>query len=557
MASPIVDVVNDPKKTLQDAIDNQVPWDELKPHLQAVSQSHLEEEDENSFNILHHAIKADYTEAVHYLFLRGYFMELQQPTQIPYLHLACFYGRTVIVGILLKERPSDFHRGLPPRPFVKNSQNVGWKDIPLTQLKFYSPLDLAAASRQIRCLQLLLNVGHACPSMLESAVGYGSTECVRLLLENGNTTQTELNRAFKLALTRKLPGCLELLLNRGVQASQVLNTMNPFHVMYMYSSGFQLHQDRNEGLAECTEVLIKNGQDVNADYPSGSFPLYSLIHSMVEEKDYNPFTPPVHHIRAMEVLLEAGANPNLDEESLSDSKYSDSSDFFFSFSLGRDPYTSALSAMIVSLEQSDNWEGGSEDWFTPCVERILRHGGNPQRMDRYGDMPLHELMKCLAMQHSEGNLQLDLSRMIRLLLKYGADANVPSSNGILPVNYYFTLMLTLSNGSSKTEQILTKWCSMESPKQVLELFNYMDRDAMHTAHSIISNQFMALAEEGFSNVVTKFVTTEMTKLVQQPRSLLVMCSNQIWKDVERKQDKVEDLPIPKALKHIIIGMFEV
>ena len=547
-------------KALQQDISQRLTWDELRLRLQALNKSQLEAEDENHLNIMHYAIKADYTEVVHYLFLRGYFMELQQPSCVPYLHLACFYGRTVIVGIILKERPADFQRGLIPLK-QHPCKHAQWGDLELSKLGDYSPLDLAAASGQLRCVKLLLSCrsmhGHALPCILEVAVEHGSAECVRLLLEKDSAeiTQSDINRAFKLAVTRKLPECLQLLVARGVEVSEVLNTMNPYHVMYMYSSGYQLHPDRNHGLAECTQVLVDSGMDVNTEYPSGSFPLYSLLHSLVEEMDFSSTGIIDHHMRALECLLKAGANPNLDEESLLDSKYN-SAGFFFSFSLGRDPYTSGLSALIALLEQFMNWEGCSVEWWMPCAELLLLHGANPCGMDRYGDTPLHHVMKCLAMQHNEGQLKLCLSPLLRLLLLHGADPDEASSNGLLPVNYYFTLMLTLSNGSSGGDALLERWVRLEAPLQVIQLLQHMKPCLMFSAYTIVSNQFCALAAEDLPKSVMRYVLQEMSKHVHQPRTLCFICSSHIWHCLGRRQANIEALPIPKGLKAFVLSIFE-
>ena len=77
--------------------------------------------DEDSLDSMHHAIISNYAEIVRLLFLKGLFLEPHQPN-IPYLHLACYFGRAAIISIILDERPGDLKECIFRYPITNKFQ---------------------------------------------------------------------------------------------------------------------------------------------------------------------------------------------------------------------------------------------------------------------------------------------------------------------------------------------------------------------------------------------------------------------------------------------------
>ena len=253
-------------------------------------------------------------------------------------------------------------------------------------------------------------------SFLETAVEKCSTKTVQLLLSSSAVRERDVNSAFKMALHRKLSDCMHVLLKDGnVQVSSILNDMNPFHVLYMYSSAYQTYKERNYGLDRATSVLISHRFDVNDFSKCGSFPMYSLLNSLIEEKDFYPMETPKYHLKALELLLEAGADPNFDEVTNSLNIATNP----YGQALGRPLHTSALNALFGSLQTSDNWYAMFPEFVTHCCGLLLRGGCNPKRVDGRGRTVLHDVMKCLAMEHTMGNMGINMFPIIQILMRYG------------------------------------------------------------------------------------------------------------------------------------------
>ena len=336
-------------------------------------------------------------------------------------------------------------------------------------------LDIAACYGHVRCVRRLLE-GEGREKVLERAVTSCSSVALGLLLKDmgEDLDIADMDLAFKAALTRKLWRCVDLLLDKGASHMDVLHGLNPYHVMYMYSSAYQMQgpEQRHAGLAETTAVLLRHGVPADTCRPSGSYPLYSLLHAFIQEKDYHPAKVPMHHISALRILLAAGMDPNFDETTATD--LSDGERYLLGLTVGRELYTSALNALFVAVQQSDQWEGWEPQALVHVVQLLIIHGGKVNHVDTFGDTPLHDLMKCLAMQHAIGNFSLDLRPVLAVLLRHGADPGLPSSNGIMPPHFYFAILFHLISGLTAMDH----WRQHQCANQVGP-FSRRWLDAMH------------------------------------------------------------------------------
>ncbi len=593
----------DSRQRLIEAIENNEPIQTIKDLVFSMPKNIILEEDEKHFDILHYAIKANYVEIIHLFFLKGYFTEPHQPNCIPYLHLACKLGHATITNILLRERPNDFNRdvqhvcdkcahlpgSMQCEIYIDFSYGDGSKEDKndsesdkssenaedpegnneYLQLQSKSPLDIAAEGGHLKCVKLLLNTvdskaaashnhsSHSrndklAMSLLEKAVEKCSTKAVQLLLDSNEPTQEDINAAFKMALVRKLANCMDIILSTcHVEVKRVLNAMNPYHVLYMYSSAYQVHDERNDGIDDATEVLIKHNFDVNDYSIFGSFPLYSLINSMVEEKDFFPMEIPSYHIKALELLLKSGANPNFDEIHQStnyDEKYP------WGHTLGRPLHTSALNSLFGSLQSSDSWYAMFPEFVTHCCGLILRNGCDPCRVDGHGRTALHDLLKCLAIEHTMGNLNIKALPIIKILMRYGADPDIKSSTETFPVACYYQTLFNSMGGRVAFEQ----WKSSQCQSQALYLLTFMKHDTRKAARNQIV-ELCQLMEEQSSNAAAANITSHTTQMLQQYthniKSLQNICRLTIWISLKRQRDRLDQLPLPRALQNSILNLF--
>ena len=566
------------------AIVKHVDLQEIKTRLSALSKNDILREDKKHFDILHYAIEANYIEVVHLLFLKGYFFEPYLPKFVPYLHLACKHGRTAILNILLKERPNDLGRSIQSNNFshlpTSNSdlhRGDGESESSYTRddyidcksdlhLQNFSPLDIAAEGGHLKCVQTLLNSfdTRAVPnqsnhetqrnenqrmSFLETAVEKCSTKTVQLLLSSSEVQQRDVNSAFKMALHRKLSDCMHVLLSDGnVQVSSILNDMNPFHVLYMYSSAYQTYKERNYCLDKATSVLISHGFDVNDFSKCGSFPMYSLLNSLIEEKDFYPMETPKYHLKALELLLEAGADPNFDEVTNSLNIATNP----YGQTLGRPLHTSALNALFGSLQTSDNWYAMFPEFVTHCCGLLLRGGCNPKRVDGRGRTVLHDVMKCLAMEHTMGNMGINVLPIIQILMRYGADPNIYSASELYPVSSYFQTLFNLMDGRLAFDN----WKASKCQAQVLHLLSYMT----HANASEASQQIIQICQSAEEKSVAKvslvsFVTFMLHQYSHKHLCLQDLCRLQIWESIDRQRDKLACLPLPKSLQNSVLNHF--
>ena len=558
---------------LVEAINNHGDIPEIKELLFAVPKDEIIKEDGRHFDILHYAIQENYIEVVHLVFLKGYFAEPHQPKHVPYLNLAYKLGHTAIVGILLKERlydiGSEVEQVCDKCDFsLENDGKENYKlkvtNSDILHLQNSTPLNLAAEGGHLKCVRMLLNSidtrevpnqgrkafknEKVTTSLLEKAVEKCSTKAVQLLLSSEEVQQNDINSAFKMALHRKLADCMHILLNNAsVQVKRILNDMNPYHVLYMYSSAYQANSERNYGLDKATDVLIRHGFDVNDFSKSGSFPLYSLLNSLIEEKDFFPIEIPKYHLNALELLKE-GADPNFDEvkNSTNDQKN------LYGHTLGRPLHTSALNALFGSLQSCDNWYAMFPEFITHCCGLLLRGGCNPRRVDGRGRTVLHDLMKCLAIENTMGNMDVNIFPIIQILMRYGADPNVSSFSEMYPVSSYFQTLFNLMDGLHAVDN----WKSSKCLTQVLYLMNYMK----HSSRREASQQIILICQiaevKSVSGIsLVPHVTSMLHQYTHKHLCLQDLCRLQIWESIDRQRDKLHHLPLPTSLRNSVLNYF--
>ena len=558
--------------SLVDAVRQLQPLDVIRPLLDQHSRASIEDErDEHDLNILHYSILWKNAEVVRLLLMRGYFQETHRAPSVPYLHLACHVGHALIASILLQERPSDYDVTIPPVTWLYMTQLMPSSEIAPSCVDIMAigsiqrdltPVDVASLSDNIKCVYVMLNYSppkrhsvfsNSRSSALERAVQVNSARSLQLILSDG-PNEGDRRRAAKEALRHKMDACLDVLLTHGVPVGAVLNGMNPYHFMYMYASAFQAgkcHGKRHTGLPESTAVLIRHGFSVNNSDLVGSYPLYSLLYSLIQEKDYNPSTVPEYHLETLEALLAAGARTDFDEVLQLESRTTDS-DVVELPMIGRELYSSALNAFLVPLQSSDAWRPQMKGYLDQCVQSLLDHGANPAHINSFGETPLHDLMKTLAMQHAMGHMCIDLGNICRMLLRHGANPNVTAPSGFYPISHYFSILCRMMGGLYAFE----RWRQMDCVPQILGLLSYMDHDSVVEACDQVTNILIEAKTDGMSDSIISGVRDQLTCFMVKPRSLFELSRCGVWKAVDRKKENLHAWYMPALLRRHVIELFE-
>ena len=375
-------------------------------------------------------------------------------------------------------------------------------------------------------------------NLYECAVEINSPKALNLLLENGKTIQGEVDKALREAVRRKRAECIDQLLQHGANPSASFNKLNAFHIMYMYSSAFQQVGERNKGLSDSTAVLIKNGVDINSNNPPGSFPLYSLITSLIKELEYSDTDLPEEHFQSLVMLLDVKANPNFNEHLVEAGDNGESGVF------GREKAPSALHALFLAAVQMERRNmkihQKDEDYIYKTCELLIKYGADLKVMHNIYETPLHLVMACLAVEHGTGALRWDLGPTIKLLLLSGAD---PNGSPWHPVNVYFDALWECENLQVTSENL----------QQALSLLYFMDSESVQESISLLNT---VMETRPPIEKTKQKIKIELDNILLGVRPLLLSCQLAIWKFVNRKKENVLDLPLPSEIKGNIFSSFD-
>jgi len=452
--------------------------EDIKKRTTQISTEQLWKPDENGLDVMHHAVLSGHDGAI--ALLNELVTVLVKDPSVSvkpkgYLHLACLLGRESVAGLICN---------CPDVGLLLGSESVTWpsldvirkcvdnsKRLPLnakqieTVEKVYcriqeravnepplQALDVAAMAGHVGCVNAILNshLVRRCAnqsSCLERALHLGSLHAFRLLLAQ-NPRPEAVDHALQIALARKLPEFVAALLDFGADFKRALDGTNPFHFIYLCSPLFYsrpvyaiVHRHIH-GIDKLTALLIERGFDVNHADPPGTFPLYSLLASLIQEKDYNPSKVPTGRINALGIMLRAHAQTDKNElKFLSKNDVSPADISALSVDAGRELATSALNAFFVGLQSSDTWRVHMAEHLDRICLTLLEHGASAAGSDDVPSLPLHDLMRATATQHVIGHMHADLSTMSRMLLYFGADPNRLNSVSQYPIVCYFSQLL--------------------------------------------------------------------------------------------------------------------
>ena len=403
-----------------------------------------------------------------------------------------------------------------------------------------SALDIAAYLEHTTCLVALLNENPLADQVnittLNNCLDLNSIKAFSFLLSCFNSTIVGI---FGYCIKNLNFDAVEVLLQIKPNSIHEID-FSPFHLASIGSLGLNLTQSsKYSNLLELFSLLISSGFDVNEKRFIGQYPLYSMIYSFVHELDNNRRYVPEFHIKSLELLVHAGANPNYDEQ-----ESHKNNDCYTE----RDLYSSALNAFFDCLYSCETWSPRYTEYLDRVCLMLLENGADANHLNLNSESPLHAIMKLAADQHTMGHLSADFFSMTCQFLFFGADPNclLPNSHiHITPLTYYFKNLFENMGGYIS----FNRWMKSDVLSQILPIFNYMNRDVANKTIKVISELLdqKVKDEEGLSISMSKKVKENLVEYLGGIRSLQDCCKLSVWHACNRKAMLIKDLELPKCI----------
>ncbi len=430
----------------------------------------------------------------------------------------------------------------------------------------------------LKCLRTLLACGRRSLEMAEM----GSAASVRWLLDCENLSTEKLDKALISALVWKFPKSLDALLKNGARRIRAFNNINPCHVLLTFGSYYISDYTRPvSNMLESLRVLTSNPDvDINSKEPEGSYPLYTLIYIIFAcyfPHDHRTHSQKSIYIECLEMLLQAGANPNFDEikdasDALADRRFKYDSDVFRTYQ-----FSSALNGVFLSLKNVRDVENDFGcvqypiinlvflqhvfELLGPTCSLLLQHGSNPNHINVYkGTTPLHDMMELWARKLSMFDhryldkmpFPMALCQVQSVLLSYGADPNKTTQLNSYPVYYYVT-ECRWNHIYSECPSIIPR-CS-----HVLRLLQFMDSTCAAEAGKMIIEYCHERAEIMPAEPLEE-IQNSVWRVLHEAQTLLSLSQLAVWKAVGRNFHAAEirkwlEMNIPKKILHDLDSMF--
>lgn len=553
--------------------------------------------DENDLDLVHHCILHNNIVALMIMLTRGHFKSPHEPATWPYLHLvACLGHRTFVSSVIQEVKYQNdlvlldwgvFDRAIKPRI------NFHFRDLePTEKERKLSPIDVAAVFAHIGCVRLLLDFwqvqkptlhnrrAHNAGSLyLSLACQANSPKALQLLLSE----HSDKKEALEYALRMSAPDCVDIVLKEVTPADvkRAFQGMNLFHVLYSYSSC--LSSEQYEAMVQITSSLIRHNQDVSASLPLRTYPLYSLLSHSVSSLAFEKCGSPL--LTCLQLLLQAGADPNMDEIFL-ENKLQDAEQ---NVAFGRKSYSSAVNCLLGNLPflKLNAYENPSDaevvdSYGYKAVELLLEHGADLSCTGKFHTVPY----EIPAIEYHYGTaLHLMLSTrllssisysLLRLILHNGIDVDADGSWTMPNSAFTFHYALNILPFSIWSLQIPTSVVQIPHEKYT---FTSMDLEIFVYIMKFMSQSCLALAYKEFVNGVQilrliakslgrlqaleKFhlqesvlfgeIVSQFEKGIKEPWSLQRCCSHVVWGACRKCVGNVCGLPIPGPLRKVIMN----
>lgn len=319
---------------------------------------------------------------------------------------------------------------------------------------------------------------------------------------------------------------------------QIHDHFNPYHLACVQSRNVNTTQrQKYKQLDAMFALFIEAGFSVNEKDLMGQYPLYSMLYSLVDEMDNNPQYVPQHHIKCLQLLISAGADPNYNEQQhhMNSTSYTE-----------RDLFSSALNAFFECLQSCETWSAINMEHLDRVCLLLLENGADTSHINSDLETPLHSLMRLAADQHTLGHLSADFFSMTRQLLYFGADPNtlLPNSS-TTPICYYFKHLFETMGGHHAYD----RWNQSEVHSQILPLLTYMDRDIANQSIIIINHllDLKVSSEDGLNSTMADVIRRALCEYLGGVRSLQDCCKMAVWQGCNRKVTLISQLELPRSI----------
>lgn len=543
-----VSTIEDLKRRLYHKLQTTEDVLNLRQCLEKVEKSALLSwTDNEGYDILHHAIMADNTEAVGMMFALGHFKAPHEPKCHSYIHLAANFGNRSVAVMLLQERPRDYSTKKTKFKWVKRPTEV-----PLLSADGCSsvaPLDVAASCGHVGCVRSILDVSsvkhrleHDFDNHLSASCASNSPSALRLLLKQG-PSEEEIKAAVGTALKLANAECLDVLLSCNPRLTSLFSGMNLYHVLYSYSMSF--NKEWYESLLTVTSVLLKHNQSPVSTVPFRTYPLYSLIcHCPTSE--FRITSPYI--IACMVLLLNAGVDPNFNEICFE----LDHSSLNVQTAFGRSAFPSSLHCLygnvtnLLRLFADDHVP--IRRFVAKGTETLLKHGADPSIIGPVEESLLsgNALFAFLKICFKLGLDERSITTF-RLLTQNGSDPNIVS-DGKYPVNVFIDEML-LNPESFDTLCKESAAQVTELSKEILEtLTGNMAQSALVAASKV---EFNGKPTNAAQRSLLKMCKAELVRKAGGVLSLRAQCRLCVLSACGWRSTAVVQLPLPLGLKQYV------
>ena len=535
--------------------------------------------DEFNLNVFHHAIISSNAVLMKVLVASLSEYESILETELPYLHLAAALGHKklendvkkiceffkadkkckdswlTIIEDLLK---NDNFKGLLQN-FLDEEQCVyifGKFKCLLAEIyqnkdEHFSAMDVAVICDNENYVDLFLQklfpgqrLSHEIQKLL-AALRIGSQ-----LLVNSLTRAFGEDDLYKLVAVRakevKVEEMRMILKTKRIDPKKPRNMPNLYHIAC--TSGMHKVGQLNKMVS----LLLEYKFDINDNSHPCTYPLYSMIYSIVCGRDADPSRVP-DYLNSLQTMLKGGADPNFDENRNPPSTTQN-------YLPCRDPSSSALDCYFHCLQFHENWNM-MEQLDQICL-LLLENGTDTTYSEVNCGSLLHSLMQLSASHHAQGHLSADFFTMSRMLMYFGAnpdycpkvdESSLEVCQGY-PVEFYFVRLFSLMGGRFA----FSRWMKSTAVNQVAGILTYMNRDDALTAFGSICckvDEMVASGEVGFDKEVAGHIKSTLQEYLIPVRSLQDFCRLALWRGYARRVNVLKRLHMPKRLMEGITSFF--
>lgn len=409
-------------------------------------------------------------------------------------------------------------------------------------------MDIAAKSGHTKCVYLILtqcvikeHPDRAKSGYVALATLANSKDAVKVLLKD-NPTKEDIREAIDIAVHFAQPECLDLLLSTGIDTKSIFNGVNFYHTLFSFSSVQSFGKEGYARLPKVTEVLLKHRHDVKKKEPANTYPLYSLIKNSLCLDNY---TWTQYYMDCVQLLLQAGANPNFDEAKYERQRLKTGAKSI----VGRNAYSSAIHCLLDTVEsyaETLDSKALAAKFVIQCAELLCHNDANINQIGQITRK--NSTMGTVLHQFAKTSVQIGVDLdILKFLLRQGANADV-CVDGKYVLNIFTD---ELFEKLKETSPHLKQKDRMPDVKRMLDILNHMSRGAIRDTLRILKNDH-ARNPPPQTKIYIGVISKELEYHIKHIKPLRKLVAQAVWVFCQRKANSVHSLPTTAKLKTEIL-----